>query len=280
MDPRDSSSSTHAIPLRTRFPPDAIPKEDFSVDWLYEALWDLWKDWLPADQKENVLHGGYYSVLARPGLRIIAINNNFCYAFNWFVWMDIPDPNDHLSWLVKELQQSELAGEKVWIIGHIPPGSTECLPTWSYNYRRIINRYESTVTGQFFGHTHMEEYNVFFDEERPERAMVLDHETWVFNLDEANAAGEISWYLLYKAKETFGLPDLSPKSWASLTWRMTEDDVLFQHFHRIHVSNSSSSSPIVSRCNEECKRLRLCFLFRADSSDTTQCKLISNAVFR
>ena len=55
--------------------------------------------------------------------------------------LDIPDPDNHLQWLVNELQAAELAEEKVWILGHIPPGDTDCLPTWSRNYRRIINRF-------------------------------------------------------------------------------------------------------------------------------------------
>ncbi len=43
---------------------------------------------------------------------------------------------------------------KVHIIGHIEP--TECLSSWSENYYRIVNRYESTIVGQMFGHTHNE----------------------------------------------------------------------------------------------------------------------------
>ena len=43
---------------------------------------------------------------------------------------------------------------KVHIIGHIDP--TECLSSWSENYYRIVNRYESTIVSQMFGHTHNE----------------------------------------------------------------------------------------------------------------------------
>lgn len=28
----------------------------------------------------------------------------------------------------------------------------------------LSSRYESTITGQFFGHTHMDEFEMFFDE--------------------------------------------------------------------------------------------------------------------
>lgn len=32
-------------------------------------------------------------------------------------------------------------------------------------------RYESTITGQFFGHTHYDEFQVFYDEETMTRAV-------------------------------------------------------------------------------------------------------------
>ena len=33
--------------------------------WMTEVMADLWKDWLPEDQIENVLYGGYYTELVR-----------------------------------------------------------------------------------------------------------------------------------------------------------------------------------------------------------------------
>lgn len=47
------------------------------------------------------------------------------------------------------------------IIGHIDP--SKCLNSWSRNYYAIVNRYESTITGQFFGHTHKDEIKIFYD---------------------------------------------------------------------------------------------------------------------
>lgn len=47
--------------------------------------------------------------------------------------------------------------------GHIPPGHSDCIKVWSRNYYKIISRYESTITAQFFGHTHYDEFEVFYD---------------------------------------------------------------------------------------------------------------------
>lgn len=49
------------------------------------------------------------------------------------------------------------------IIGHIPPGHSDCIKVWSRNYYAIINRYEAIITAQFFGHTHYDEFEVFYD---------------------------------------------------------------------------------------------------------------------
>ena len=34
---------------------------------------------------------------------------------------------------------------------------------WSHQYTRIIERFSTVVTAQFFGHTHYDEFTVFFN---------------------------------------------------------------------------------------------------------------------
>lgn len=92
---------------------------------------------------------------------------NYCNNQNWWLLLNSTDPADELTWLINELQSSELTGEHVLIIGHIPPGSNDCLQVWSSNYYRIVNRYESTIAAQFFGHTHQDEFQLFYEEEEP-----------------------------------------------------------------------------------------------------------------
>lgn len=49
------------------------------------------------------------------------------------------------------------------VIGHIP--TEHCLKSRSWNYCWIVARYKNTLVGQFFGHTHMNEVEVFYDKE-------------------------------------------------------------------------------------------------------------------
>lgn len=112
------------------------------------------------------------------------------------------------------------------------------MSSWGENYYRIVNRYEATVVGQFFGHTHNAEIEMFYDLAEPSRAVsvaylassvttfanlspsyriytvdgdyagtswqVLDFETYYLNLTEANASGQATWKLEYSAKVSMG----------------------------------------------------------------------------
>lgn len=48
-------------------------------------------------------------------------------------------------------------------MAHIPPGNEDCWTIYSREFEKIINRFESTVTAQFYGHTHNEEFKVYYD---------------------------------------------------------------------------------------------------------------------
>lgn len=96
-------------------------------------------------------------MLVSPGYRIISLNTNFCYTENWWIFLDSKDPagtvplveinpvrNDlnitfllsgMLQWFVNLLSMSERKGEKVQVIGHVPPSrSPDCVEVWSKNY--------------------------------------------------------------------------------------------------------------------------------------------------
>ncbi|RWS11022.1 sphingomyelin phosphodiesterase-like protein, partial [Dinothrombium tinctorium] len=209
------------------FPPPFITGNE-SIEWLYSDLKHIWSKWLPKITYANIKKGAYYSVKIRPNLKLISLNTNYCNNQNWWLLLNSTDPAHELQWLVNELQNSELLNETVHIIGHIPPGTSDCLQVWSANYYRIINRFENTVVAQFFGHTHNDEFEIFYDDSRmPDdisnlRAtnvayitpsvttfgfmnpgyriytiddtdgsshFVLDHETYYLNLTEANKYG-------------------------------------------------------------------------------------------
>ncbi len=91
-----------------------------------------------------------------------------CPSLNFWLFINTTDPLGQLQWLANLLQHSEDNNEKVHIIGHIDPNG--CLSSWSSNYYRIINRYENIIRGQFFGHTHFDEFELFYDLNNTTRA--------------------------------------------------------------------------------------------------------------
>ena len=38
---------------------------------------------------------------------------------------------------------------------------------WSHEFNRIVKRFNNTISAQFFGHTHFDEFQVFFNQTTP-----------------------------------------------------------------------------------------------------------------
>ncbi|CAB3377350.1 Hypothetical predicted protein [Cloeon dipterum] len=302
-----------AHPLNSFGPLKPVGPTNMTTQWLFDAAAEAWSQWLPAEALETVRQGGFYSVEVQPGFRIIAINSNLCYVLNWWQIYEYKDPYGMLSWLVEELTKAEEKQEKVHIVGHLPPGSVECWGLWSKQLDRIINRFQRTITAQFYGHTHFEEFKVVFAPRSRKRPLakpistsyiggsvstytdlnpnykiyysdggykgaswdITDHETWIFNLTEANQAGpEVPprWFRLYSARQDLQLADLSPAELYKAALRMVHDDKLFETFYGITVKRGDTS--MKKGCDFRCKEEILCNLVTSDYGDQSHCQEI------
>lgn len=145
-----------------RFAPSTIQRPSISTQWLYDYSANAWNSWLPASALQTVRRGGYYTVSPIPGFRVIAINNNDCYTFNFWILYSRDEVAEQLQWLHDTLLAAERAGEKVHILAHVPSGEGSCYKPWSREYRRVIDRFHMTISAQFNGHTHLDEFNVFY----------------------------------------------------------------------------------------------------------------------
>ncbi|KAM3601426.1 uncharacterized protein V6R79_012763 [Siganus canaliculatus] len=291
------------------FPPPFVHGNRSSA-WLYNTMAEEWAAWLPEQALKTLRYGGFYSLVIQPGLRVVSLNMNFCARENFWLMVNSTDPANQLQWLIHVLQTSEDKGEKVHIIGHIPPGL--CLGSWSWNYYHIVNRYESTIAGQFFGHTHMDEFQMFYDEDTMTRPLgvafvapsvttyinlnpgyrvyymdgnyqgssrlVLDHETYILNLTEVNhSPGPPSkpqpnpkWTLLYRATEAYGLKSLFPSDYDGLVRAFVSDDRVFQKFWYFRHKGHVSEP-----CKDTCKTTLLCLLRSGRYDELQQCDLVN-----
>ena len=136
--------------------------------------------------------GGYYFFQysppnsKTPPLRIIGLNSNsFVGAWPNF---SAAAANAEITWLGQQLQAAQSAGQKVWILMHVPPGANsqeiilaaplpEDVPAvfenktddellWQWDptvqaaFISTLNKYPGVVTLMLAGHTHMDEFRI------------------------------------------------------------------------------------------------------------------------
>ncbi|XP_050343287.1 sphingomyelin phosphodiesterase 1-like [Nymphalis io] len=277
----------HESQPTNQFAPSTIKDDKLNTTWLYESLAKKWDFYLTEDAKATLREHGGFSMLVRPGLRVISINNNIAYRFNWWLVYDPLDSKRHLEWLVHELHKAELAGESVHILAHIPPGVHDLIYTWTREYNRVVTRFSSTIKGEFNGHTHSDEYKIFYSTEdgspinmawgagsatsytfynvnykiatfntttfKPSNIL-----NYVYNLTEANLTPHRRphWFQLYDMKNSFGINDLSAATMNDLTYEMVTNKLDTLDLYAAFFSKVSDER--VPNCDSNCKINIIC----------------------
>ncbi|KAL3216150.1 hypothetical protein MRX96_051225, partial [Rhipicephalus microplus] len=204
-------------------------------------------------------------------------------ADDWKVWLP-EDAVATLHWLVDQLLDAERVGDKVHLIGHIPPGLSDCLETWSAMFHKIVERFSDTVVGQFYGHTHYDEAIVYYSSAKRSRPfglafvapsvttysflnpayrmydvdsdskLVTRHETYFMNLTEANQdGGEPQWRLEYSTDD-LGLDHAGYEDWDALIRTMETNQTRFDQYVRYTTRREGEET----RCDDECRELLVC----------------------
>lgn len=64
--------------------------------------------------------------------------------------------------------------------------------------------------------------------------MVIDHETWITDLNAANTNNKDKpiWYRLYSARSKYRMNGMRPYDWHILLEQMETDDELFDLYHK------------------------------------------------
>ncbi|XP_058443150.1 sphingomyelin phosphodiesterase 1-like isoform X2 [Malaya genurostris] len=284
------------------FAPNDVP-ETLNSKYLYDYITNEWVEWLDDESVNDTLaEGGYYSILSPLGHRVIALNNNFCFVRNYWLLFSNDYFVQHLQWLHDILLLAEHAGEKVHILGHLPSYDNNCYIGWTREYRKIVERFAHIIQGQFNGHSHVDEFNVYYRKDDPTAAVnvawnggatttfsqknpnykvfyvdrvsfeILDQETWIYNLTEANLSPERrpEWFKEYSFKDSYGLSDLSPNSLDGLlqTFAQSQQDLL-----QYWVFKQKSADPkLASGCSQNCLRDALCAIVRTEYGDDSVCE--------
>ncbi|KAL1933027.1 hypothetical protein VTP01DRAFT_8705 [Rhizomucor pusillus] len=303
------SAPTNNFPLKNSKIPLEQEKEYLRLRWLYNSLAISWRGWLTQRTTSAIeLNSGSYVVRPMKGLKLISLNTNFCYSLNlWLYERPIEkDPNGVLAWLIDQLQDSEDAGERVWIVGHISPGDSTCFHDYSNYYSQIIERYTPhVIAGQFFGHTHKDEFQVFYrsGSQKAEDAIsmayvapsitpflnlnpgfrlykvdretfeVVDSLTYVADLDQASEwVDGPNWHLEYSAREAYNSSFAPVKdSFTPLTpawWHNVSVSMeLDDKMFSKYWSFRSKSAPVARECDEDCRNTTICAVRAGRSED-------------
>ena len=99
---------------------------------------------------------------------MISINTDFWYTDNIFNYWNVtnPDTSGVLTWLASELAACEARGQRAWIIGHVPSGydgGNAVLNPSALFYSIVVRFSPATIAGVFFGHTHEDQIQLFYD---------------------------------------------------------------------------------------------------------------------
>lgn len=162
------SSTPHSLP-------DDGPREEFSYDWKNLQRLFVAEGWFTHEEAEQVSrHYGGYSISPRKGLRIITINTDFWYKSNVYNYINStnPDYSGTLRFLTDELEAASNRQERVWIIGHVLTGWDGSNPTEDGTnlFYQIVDHYSPrTIAHIFFGHTHEDQFNVFYSNNGSQR---------------------------------------------------------------------------------------------------------------
>jgi sphingomyelin phosphodiesterase len=121
------------------FPPADV-STTISPQFAYDAMSSDWQPWIGSSAASEVSSNfGSYSVVHPGGLKVISVNTNFWYKQNFWMYEAAiePDPSGMFAWLVAELQEAEAAGQRVWILGHMPMGASDAFHDASYYFGEL-----------------------------------------------------------------------------------------------------------------------------------------------
>ena len=283
----------------------SIPKQNQAINqWI-----DTWDPMIP-DPEQNKLFKdwGYYSQpflnkdgkqLGDPFTKIISLNNNICYHFNWESMTTFEDPGGMLEWLEVQLNDLEKVNGTAIILSHVP-NIDECNRQFGRRYHAILDRYQHVIRWGLYAHIHQEQFQVQTDltfgnpiginfiigsattftgkppsfnvvNLDPVSMLPISFETYAFDLDHANKFDEPKWDLMYNYTETYGMKDLSPQSFYDLSKSIYYDEEVAKAY-RNHRYIDGPGVNKEAGCDFECRMIMYCQTVSNDYDEWQFCR--------
>lgn len=279
-----------------------------SSNAIYKAAAQLWKPWLKPEALLTLSQGGFYSQLARPGLRVVSLNTILYYSPNK-VTKNMTDPAGQFEWLEKTLEEAAQSLEKVYIIAHVPIGylpfarnTTAIREVHNERLVAICRKYSHVINGHFYGHTHRDSIMVLLDQQgKPVNSLfvapavtpirnilepysnnpafrmylydsqdftMLDIWQYYLNLTEANEKQKSDWRLEYIMTRDFGMINLQPQSLLQLGLTFDLPPATAFDKYFSHYMVGYNSS---ITCKGSCKVDQVCAVLYLDQPSYSRC---------
>lgn len=286
--------------------------EDRETRVAIDKISEVWQDWMTEESYEMFRNKSFYDMNASAhpladkefgskldNVRVLALNLQSCYHFNFFLFSEMGGELGELEWLEDTLREMEKNGEKAIVIGHIPPGSADCVEPFSRRYAALMDRFQNVVRTSVWGHDHVEYYDTVRAIESKKainqniisgsatthvgqnpsfRRVILDKEhlvpveieTYFVNVTYYNEhEDEIAEFeKLYEFGEAYGLDDLRPSNLLKLAEGFEENEESAKIMKDYYTSKATVGEP----CDFECRQKFSCQSQYNVHQDVMDCK--------
>ncbi|KAM6503440.1 Metallo-dependent phosphatase-like protein [Amanita muscaria] len=274
-----------------------------SMQWIFDIQSQGWAPWIKSAGAYQVAHqSGSYAVIAKgTNLRIISLNDIYWYKDNFWLYDSdnfYSDPNGVITFAIDQLQAAEDAGQRAWIIAHMPPGGTDTLRDQSNYFDQVIQRYHNTIAAQFYGHTHFashcDQFAIAYSDYTnrtaenavsvgliapsltprsgqpafklydvdPDTYEIMDAKVYLSNVSDPSFQQNPTWQLYYSARDTYG-PLVGVSSTESLSpafWHKVTEAFEANDAAFMTYQAFTTRGVSVTSCDSNCKANTICGL--------------------
>lgn len=229
---------------------------------------------------------------------MISLNTQYCDCNNFWLLLDWQDPAGQLAWFNQTLSAARQAGEKVWVIGHIPFNSGGCLDSYQTPLWKIVDTYSDVIAQLFFGHTHDDSFFVMKDFATNTNPIVvglvspsvttyteknnafrvytynrtsfelLNYHQFIQNLTQANIVGTPNWFIEYNPIEAYNMANLSPAEWYRVaSAEFPQNQTMINNYNYWHTCSYGA----LQTCDASCTTNYVCSATSSTQQNINEC---------
>lgn len=118
-------------------------------------IFPLFEKFITPEKVKDLKTQGFFEIeMPQFNLRLLSFNSQLNDLFNEYLILNATNPLGVLDRLADAFYRAERLGQKIIILAHFPISDPYTHPTFNKCFKAILNRFRSTITTMFSGHTH------------------------------------------------------------------------------------------------------------------------------